>query len=245
MQENQLTSSRTGYVRVEGRSHTVRQNPPEVEVDRDPTAWQWTVYRVNDFGGLEAIATSDQQNLVYVFESAGVYQVVLEASNCMGSSEYGKGVTVVDSPIEDWVFGATVSLAGANETQWESDLRFFNPCAEPLDVRIEYEPEGENNTEAELVFREFLLQADQTRVFANIIEAIPSLAEEELSGSMRIESASDSGCMVLSVSRTLNDTPEGSLGLFVPALPVKRNTANFLDLTGLIAIRYSNQGAPT
>ena len=62
---------------------------------------------------------------------------------------------------------------------------------------------------------------NETRIFADIVEAIPGLAGEELSGSVRIESSSDSGCKVLSVSRTFNDTPEGSLGLFVPALPVE------------------------
>ena len=129
---------------------------------------------------------------------------------------------------------AAVSLDGANETQWESDFRFFNPCGETLDVRIEYEPEGTNNTGAPLVFREFQLAADETRFFGDIVEAIPGLAGEELSGSVRIESSSDSGCKVMSVSRTFNDTPNGSLGLFVPALPVKANNADFLDLTGLI-----------
>ncbi len=107
-------------------------------------------------------------------------------------------------------------------------------CTDDLDVRIEYQPEGTNNSDSELVFREFLLRPAETRVFASIIEAIPGLADDELSGSVRIESASDSGCKVLSVSRTFNDTPDGSLGLFVPALPVKRGFEDFLDLTGLI-----------
>ena len=232
---NAETTSRTGYVKVEGRTHTVRQDPPEVESNRDPTAWLWTA-RVVGANGLpgQVVATSEDQVFSHVFKDAGIYSVALVASNCAGSTEYSKSLTVTDSPVEDFVVGAAVSLAGANETQWESDFRFFNPCGETLDVRIEYEPEGTNNTGASLVFREFQLAADQTQLFAGIVEAIPGLAGEELSGSVRIESTSDSGCKVMSVSRTFNDTPNGSLGLFVPALPVKANNADFLDVTGLI-----------
>ena len=78
------------------------------------------------------------------------------------------------------------------------------------------------------------MAANETRVFDHITEAIPGLSDDPLSGSVRIQSTSDSGCKVLSVSRTFNDTPDGSLGLFVPALPVKRVGREFLDVTGLI-----------
>jgi len=228
------TVLRTGYINVEDKKHTVRQDAPTPDVDTDPTAWEWTVWFVTEGGGYETVATSSDQFLSHTFKEPGTYVVRLIASNCVGSSEVAKTITVTSSPIEDFVVGAAVSLAGANETQWESDLRFFNPCGEPLDVRIEYEPENTNNTDAELVFREFVLARDETRIFDDIVEAIPGLADEELSGSVLIKSDSDSGCKVLSVSRTFNDTPGGSLGLFVPALPVKRNNNDFLDLTGLV-----------
>lgn len=228
------TTLRTGLINVEGRTHTVRQSPAEVESDNDPTAWLWTISLKLEDGSYSVIYTSPEQNLTYQFQEAGTYRVSLEASNCAGSSETWQTIEVTGAPIEDFVVGAAVSLAGANETQWETDFRFYNPCGEPLDVRIEYQPEGTNNTSAQLVFRQFELAGDETRLFTNIVEAIPGLAGDELSGSVRIESSSDSGCKVLSVSRTFNNTPYGSLGLFVPALPVKRNAADFLDLTGLI-----------
>jgi hypothetical protein len=75
---------------------------------------------------------------------------------------------------------------------------------------------------------------DETRVFADLADAIPSLEGEEITGSVRIESTSASGCKVLSVSRTFNDTPDGSLGLYVPAIPVKKVEQPYLDLAGLI-----------
>jgi hypothetical protein len=137
--------------------------------------------------------------------------------------------------VEDFVVGAAVSnLSGANDTNWETDLRFYNPCDEDLSVRIEYQPENTNNAGEQLVFREFELLPNETRLFSHVTEAIPGLGEDPISGSVRIESASGSGCKVLSVSRTFNDTPGGSLGLFVPALPVKRVGLEFLDLAGLI-----------
>ncbi len=230
-------SSRTGYVRVENRTHTVRQDAPAPEIDTDPTAWLWTVQRVLEGGELETIETASSRDFSFIFEQAGTYRVELEASNCAGSSRHWQNLEVVEAPVSDFVVGAAVSVAGANETQWESDFRFHNPCGEPLDVRIEYEPEDTRNTDTVLVFRAFQLAADETRIFADITDAIPGLADDEISGSVRIESQSDSGCKVLSVSRTFNDTPNGSLGLFVPALPVKRSPGGVLDLTGLISDR--------
>lgn len=225
---------RSGVINVEDKRHTVRQDPPIPDLDSDPTAWQWTVWLLTEGGGTQQVATANEQHLRYAFEAPGTYVVSLMASNCVGSSENSMVINVIDSPIEDFVVGAAVRLTGVNDTHWETDLRFHNPCGELLDVRIEYEPEGENNSTANLVFREFQLQPDETRIFADITEAIPGLAGEGLSGSVRIESESDSGCKVLSVSRTFNNTPYGSLGLFVPAIPVKRAEHEFLDLTGLV-----------
>ncbi|MFV2074352.1 MAG: hypothetical protein ACC742_17130, partial [Thermoanaerobaculales bacterium] len=132
------------------------------------------------------------------------------------------------------VVPSAVKNKGANDTEWQSDFRFFNPCGEDLDVRIEYQPEGVNNTGVELLSRSFQMSADESRVFADIVDAIPALGAEERTGSVRIESESDSGCKVLSVSRTYNETPFGTLGLFVPALPVKAATGDLLEITGLI-----------
>ena len=48
-------------------------------------------------------------------------------------------------------------------------------------------------------------------------------------------SSSASGCKVVSVSRTFNDTAEGPLGLTVPALPVLPTEAEAFHLTGLVS----------
>ncbi len=75
---------------------------------------------------------------------------------------------------------------------------------------------------------------NETRIFADIIEAIPGLAGDELYGfgaHRVVERQRLQGAVGLA---DLQRHPEGSLGLFVPALPVKRNGTDFLDLTGLI-----------
>ncbi|MBD3852290.1 MAG: PKD domain-containing protein, partial [Acidobacteria bacterium] len=227
-------SSRSGYIKVEGRSFRVTQTADRG--DTAPTAWVWTVTRVEDENGDpvdQDVGTGSEQNFSHIFKEPGRYRVSMTATNCAGSNSTLDYFLVEEAPIEEFVIGAAISQAGANDTFWETDLRFYNPCGELLDVRIEYLPENTDNAGAELFFREFQLQANETRTFADIIEAIPGLVNP-VSGSVRIGSGSDSGCKVLSVSRTFNDTPDGSLGLFVPALPVKRVGREFLDVTGLI-----------
>jgi len=152
----------------------------------------------------------------------------------MATDDTSSGLLSDGEPVEYYVIPAAASLAGAYDTQWESDFRFFNPCGEDLDVRLEFLPENTNNAGVTLVFREFQLLADETRVFNGLEDTFPELGDGRLSGSVRVQSTSDSGCMVLLVSRTFNDTPDGTLGLFVPALPVKSADGMFLDFPGLI-----------
>jgi hypothetical protein len=233
---NTGTATRSGTIAVEGRLFRVTQTGDKG--DTAPTEWRWTVTRVENEEGetvYEEVYTSLAQHTSFRFEMVGLYQVTLVAGNCFGQDTTLQYIRIEEAPIEDFVVGAAVSVAGANDTHWESDFRFYNPCAGDLAVRIEYQPENTNNYGAELVFREFQLVPNETRVFSHITEAIPGLGEPPVSGSVKIVSQSNSGCKVLSVSRTFNDTPDGSLGLFVPALPVKRVGREFLDLNGLIS----------
>ena len=132
------------------------------------------------------------------------------------------------------VIPAVLSMAGAQGTQWESDTRFFNPCGEDLQVRLEFQPENTDNAGATLVFNEFSLLPNETRVFNGLFDTIPDLGSGEATGALSIQSTSDSGCTVLLVSRTFNDTPDGTLGLSVPALPVEAPEDRYLEFPGLI-----------
>jgi PKD repeat protein len=200
-----------------------------VGADAEPTEWHWTIYHDS-----VALFTSAEQHPFYVFDSLGLYLVELVVSNCLGYDIVTESLEVVEAQFRDVVFPAAVSLEGALGTQWESDFRFFNPCLDLMDVRIEFQPEGRNNAGADLSFREFTLDAAETKVFSGVFEAIPGLVGDEVTGSVRVESSSESGCKVLAVSRTFNETPEGTLGLFVPALLMKVVGEDRLDFTGLI-----------
>ena len=154
------------------------------------------------------------------------FAMALDTTDSLALAVSGSGGEVV--------IPAAISLAGAYETQWESDFRFFNPCGENLDVRIEFQPENTNNAGATLVSREFQLLPNETVVFNGIFDTIPDLEDGEVSGSLLIRSTSASGCSVLMVSRTFNDTPDGTLGLAELPLTVVAPEETFLDFPGLI-----------
>ena len=80
-----------------------------------------------------SLSRPNDPQVTFSVRFAGEYEVKLTASNCIGSSSVKNTLIVTDAPVEDFVVGAAVSLAGANETQWETDFRFYNPCGEPLD----------------------------------------------------------------------------------------------------------------
>jgi parallel beta-helix repeat protein len=132
------------------------------------------------------------------------------------------------------VIASAVSTSGAYGTQWESDFRFLNPCDGGLDVHVEFQPENTDNVAATLVSQDFDLAINETAVFSDVFELLPDLEGREVSGSLHIESMSDSECSVLMVSRTFNDTPDGTLGLMVPAMPVKAPDDSDLEFPGLI-----------
>jgi hypothetical protein len=234
---NEALSPRTGNLRVEGQIHRVNQEANEG--DTAATAWSWTVTRVEDEDGetVEVVVGSgNTQNFVFRFDDPGVYQVTLVASNCLGPDTTVQYVTVGEALVEEFVVGAAVRAVGDAGTSWVSDFRFFNPCAEEIDVRIEYEPGETNNVGKALASSDFSLVPNETVKYSDVAEAIQSLDNEEtLSGSLRVDSESDSGCKVLTVSRTFNDTADGSLGVFVPTIPVRPSRMDYLDLTGLVS----------
>ena len=157
-------SSRTGTIWVGGKSHRLTQAGDRGNTA--PSEWRWTVTRVlNEVGETvdEDYYSSRDQNMSYRFSDPGRYRVSLTAINCYGTSTTHRYVEIIEAPVENFVIGAAISQAGANNTQWETDLRFYNPCGELLDVRIEYLPENTDNAGAELFFREFQLQANETR----------------------------------------------------------------------------------
>jgi hypothetical protein len=138
------------------------------------------------------------------------------------------------------VIPAAISAPGAHGTQWESDFRFFNPCGSSLRVWLEFIPE---NVDASTIpggiraLGDFIIAPNETRVFNGIYNTVNMLGGPEFggnSGSLRVWPIRDRACNVVMVSRTFNDTPEGTFGLTVPAMPAPAPTRAFLDFPGLL-----------
>jgi hypothetical protein len=227
--------SRTGLIRVEGQNFRVNQAADAG--DTSPTEWWWSITRTEDGEGNpinEDVYSSTERAFDFTFVLPGRYRVRMTASNCAGSDYEIEYIDVLEAPIENFVVASAISSAGANGTQWESDFRFFNPCDDDLDVSLVYQPDNEDNTAKQLSTYPFPLAPNETIVFPSVREVVDGYEGETINGSILIDSVSDSGCKVLSVSRTFNQTLDGTLGLFVPAMPVTTVGVDQLNLTGLI-----------
>ena len=182
----------------------------------------------------EDVFSSTGPTIDFTFNETGRYRVRLTATNCIGSDYEIEYIDVLAAPVENFVVASAISSGGANGTRWESDFRFFNPCVDSLDVSLVYQPDNLNNSAKQLSSYPFSLGPNETTVFPNAREVVSEDEGENINGSILIDSVSASGCKVLSVSKTFNDTPEGTLGLFVPAMPVTSVGVESLNLTGLI-----------
>jgi PKD repeat protein len=233
---NSNSSSRTALIYAGGKAHRVNQSANRG--DTAPTEWRWTITRVinGDGEGVdEDYYTSSEQHTSYLFTDPGRYRVSLTAINCYGTNTAYQYVDISPAPVSNFVVAAAISSAGANGTHWESDFRFFNPCDDTLDVSLVYQPDNQDNSGKQLSSYPFTLGPNETMVFPNVREVVNADDGETINGSILIDSVSESGCKVLSVSRTFNDTPDGTLGLYVPTMPVTSVGVESLNLTGLIS----------
>jgi PKD repeat protein len=227
--------SRAGLIRVEGRNFRINQAADLG--DTSATEWWWTITRIEDAEGNEVdedVYSGTDRSFDFTFVLPGRYRVRLTASNCSGSDYEIEYIDVMEAPIKNFVVASAISSPGANGTQWESDFRFFNPCDEDLNVSLVYQPDNRDNSAKQLSSYPFMLGPNETMVFPNAREVVEAGDGETINGSILIDSTSESGCKVLSVSRTFNDTPDGTFGLFVPAMPVVSVGVETLNLTGLI-----------
>jgi PKD repeat protein len=220
-------AARQGNIDVEGRLHTINQ----AGGGTDPaTEWSWTV----SLNG-HPVITSNEPSFTHRFSAAGMYTVELEAGNCFGSATATQMLEVLPPPPpEDFLVPAAAHAPGLNETVWRTDLRIFNPCLDTVDVTIEYLPEATDNSNAVIHGLEFLLEPDATQIFDDIVQQIPGIQGDDNKGSLRFTFDGGNGCTPLIVSRTYNDTPEGTFGQYVPAVPVVPLDVDRVFLTGMV-----------
>ena len=204
--------------------------------DTTPTEWLWTVRL-----GTQVIVTSTEQNFTHTFRDPGFYEVEFIATNCTGSDIATQTLEIIDliEPVPDvFLVPSAVHTPGLNQTLWKTDLRVFNPGDHEVMVRIEYLPEDTNNTQGVISAIEFGLEPRGTRVYDDIINAIPGIQGESNKGSLRFTFGGGTEIAPLITSRTFNDTPDGTFGQFVRAIPVQENQDGFLLLTGLSESLY-------
>ncbi len=191
--------------------------------------------------GCQVIVTSTEQNFTHTFKDPGFYDVELIASNCAGSDTATQMLEIIDviEPEPDvFLVPSAVHTPGLNQTLWKTDLRIFNPGSDPVPVLIEYLPENTNNTQGVTPGIEFNLESRGTRVFDDIVDFIPGIQGDDNKGSLRLTYGEGTEVAPLIMSRTFNDTPDGTFGQFVSAVPVQENEKDYALLTGLAENLY-------
>ncbi len=104
---------------------------------------------------------------------------------------------------------------------------------------LEYLPENTNNNQGVIHYLRFTIESLGTQVFDDIVRQIPGLQGEDNKGSLRFTYGEGTEVTPIIMSRTFNDTPDGTFGQFVRAVPVLENDRDFLVLTGLSENFYS------
>gem|GEM_PF-2317949 len=231
-------AQRTAIITAAGKSHVVRQDAYEGPQDTEATAWNWKI----SLGGV-TIATSDQPTFIYSFEEPGFYDVRFEAINCKGSDVAFGQLLVEEKPFvipEAFLVPSAVRAPGLNETTWRTELKVFNPDSSVMRVEIEYWPGDTDASQGVGQAIAFNLAAGGTRAYPDILQEIVD-PTGDFNGSLNITytNGGDEEISPLIVSRTYNDTPDGTFGQFVPAVPVLPAEDNRLFLTGLVHNLYS------
>jgi len=244
---------RSGHITVENRTFTVRQDAFDdgSHGDTAPDSWAWIV----SLDG-EVVATSDQQTFSHSFSVAGLYSVRLEASNCAGTG-IETGFLVVEDPptsADGWVISSAVHAPGLNQTQWRTDVWIFNPGDSTLFLDVEFLLENTDNWLGAHPTLPLEIPPMGTAALEDVLELIPGVIEGEQAviGALLIEAPNEDQAAPFIVSRTYNETPDGTFGQFVPSVPVPPEAADHLFLTGLAQnssartnIRLVNLGTET
>jgi len=129
-----------------------------------------------------------------------------------------------------FVLPAAAHLPGANQTLWKTDLRIFNPTADAVSVNIAYLEEEHANL-GSLPNLTFDIPALGTLVVDDVVPLFPYVGDGK--GALRLRFTEIEGGLPVIASRTFNDTPNGTFGQFVPAVPLADTLPATLLFTGL------------
>ena len=108
-----------------------------------------------------------------------------------------------------FVVPAVARIDGVGDTTWFSDLTIANPDTEPVEVELTYLPRNRDNTQAPT--RDFVIEPGQSLTLTDVVQGT---FETTGSGALVVRSQRP----VVVVSRTFNDTPDGTFGQFIAGL---------------------------
>jgi len=236
-------SFRSTIITAGGKKHSVSQAAYEEPQDTAPTEWHWTV----SLNG-ETVVESDQPDFTTSFRKPGMYDVRLEVSNCAGSSVESGFLQVDQAPVvipESYVVPSAVHTPGHNDTSWRTDLRVFNPDEYPVVLNILYQPENTDNSVTFNQGIEVTIQPHGTSAADDILQLIPGvIGNDDGSGSFKgalsisYTNTGEETVPPMVISRTYNETPDGSFGQFVPAASAMPSGDGEFFLSGLVSNSY-------
>jgi len=218
---------RAGTMTIAGSVFQVTQAAGGGGENTAPTEWQWTIRL-----GSEVVVTSEEQSFSHAFDAPGDYEVTLEAGNCVGSDTEVQTLVVTGDAIpEAFVVPAAAHVAGLHDTLWRTDLAIFNPGAEEVTATVVFLPEATDNSGGSSYSLALAIPARGTDVQTDLVGEMG--AGVDLKGSLWITFEEGDGTTPVIMSRTYNDTPDGTYGQFVPAVPVPPSVGGELHLSGL------------
>lgn len=167
-----------------------------------PTAWEWHI---------GPLRTDYSRNPVFTFSSGGNYTVTLTASNASGSSTTSGIVTVAPSTmLSQWIPVAS-HAAGANSSQWRTDLGLLNPGSTQATYEVRWHLGETIYTDTGFVAprSQSILQDVVGQVHGTGSGALEVLSEQPLTVTSRTYNL---------VAQTSTCYPNGTLGQDYPAL---------------------------
>ena len=210
--------------RIAGKTFSVNESGVAAGGGDEAESWEWTV-TLNS----QVVAQSTSPVFTYAFEEPGTYTVRLQVTNCSGSSTSTKTFTVIQ--INDYVVPAAAHADGQFDTTWKTDLRLFNPGTAAVTVTLDFLQEARNNLGV-IPGVTFDLPPKGTVIIDDVLTVIPGIPLDGSKGALRF-GFEGGGVTPVIMSRTYNDTPDGTYGQYVPAVPVVPGNGQSLYLTGL------------
>ena len=218
-------AARNGTMKIAGKTFTVNQAADSSHSTDGADAWSWTIKR-----GSTVVETSEAPIFTTSFDEPGNYTVTLQVSNCKGTSL--KTVNFVITQINDYVVPAAAHVGGQNDTTWKTDLRLFNPGTVKITCTLDFLEEARQNLGV-IPGVTFDLPPKGTMVIDDVLTVIPGIPAGSSKGALRFGFEGGGGTVPVIMSRTYNDTQNGTYGQYVPAVPVLPGDGGALYLTGM------------